>query len=209
MVMTGSMEPRAVGWLSSAGAANRRCHGSLDTVTDTERRALRPIGTSAHEVAVRTGALLSELLAVPGILLFQGLAPGSGEMPHIPHAVCAGRRIVLVDSVAWPPGRYTATTAGRIHCDGGYIGQSVGPLMAAVRCWQQALGPAHDVSALIVVHASGAGRVILPTAALPGPAWAGAAHVVRHLRTFLPWAGPPASAAAVAALLAATTDPGQ
>jgi hypothetical protein len=202
-------EPRAVQWPPPARAAGGRCHGSLDAITDTERRALRPIGTSAHEVAVRTGGLLRELLAGPGILLFQGLAAGSSDLPHIPHAVCAGGRIVLVDSVAWPPGRYTVTAAGRIHCDGGYIGQSVGPLMRAVRCWQQAIGPGHAVSALIVVHASGAGRLTLPAPAPPGPAWAGPGHVVRYLRAFLPRAGPPASAAAVAALLAATAEPGR
>ncbi|HET9894561.1 MAG TPA: hypothetical protein VFQ44_06460 [Streptosporangiaceae bacterium] len=35
-----------------------RSHGNLDSVTDSERRALRSIGTTAREVAVRTGDLL-------------------------------------------------------------------------------------------------------------------------------------------------------
>src|SRR5690348_457879 len=60
---------RTLGYRTAGPAtvAPGRWHGSLDTVTDSERRGLRPIGMTAREVAVRTGALLR---AVPGVLVF-------------------------------------------------------------------------------------------------------------------------------------------
>src|SRR5438876_846979 len=93
-------------WLS------RRCHGSLDTVTDSERRALRPIGTTAQEAASRTSDLLAGLLASPGVRIFQGVRPAAAGLPRIPHAVSSGRQLVLVESVAWPAGQYATTPAG-------------------------------------------------------------------------------------------------
>src|SRR5690242_4417228 len=119
-----------------ATAAPGRWYGSLDTVTDSERRGLRPIGMTAREVAAGTGVLLR---AVPGVLVFQGVRPAAGELPRIPHAISAGRRLILVESVAWPAGRYRQRADGRIHCDGMYTGQSVLPLVSAVRYWQATL----------------------------------------------------------------------
>lgn len=60
-----------------------RTYGNLDAITDTERRALRPIGLSVHEVAVRTGALLAPLLALPGVRIFQGVRPTAVNVPRI------------------------------------------------------------------------------------------------------------------------------
>src|SRR5215468_5971972 len=96
-----------------------RCHGSLAPISDSERRALRPIGATAYEVAALTGMILSELLVHPGVRIFQGVRAitNAGE-PCIPHVVNVGRRLVLIESVAWPPGRYDTTATGRIHCDG-------------------------------------------------------------------------------------------
>jgi hypothetical protein len=207
--MTEPAEPRAACRLSPDGLLHYRCLGSLDAVTDTERRALRPIGTTAHEVAVRTGGLLSELLALPGVRLFQGLRSGPSNLPHIPHAVCAGSRVVLIDSVAWPPGRYAVTAGGQIHCDDVYIGQSVRPLITAARHWRQVLPPGHQVRALVVVHLAGAGSITLPAETPQGPTWASAANAVRELRAFLARAGPQASAAMITTLLTATAGPGR
>lgn len=199
----------AAGWPAPGEPWSHHCHGTLDMITDTERRALRPIGSSVHEVAVRTGVLLSELLSVPGVRLYQGLRAGPGDLPRIPHAVCAGHRVILVDSVAWPPGRYAVAPAGQIYCNGVYIGQSVRPLIAAARRLERALPPGHRVSGLVVVHRAGPGRMILPAAATAqGPAWAGAEAAAGELRAFLGGERPAASTAAIRFLEEAIADPG-
>ena len=183
-----------------------RCHGSLDAITDSERRGLRPIGSTAREVAIRTGALLTDLLALPGVRIFQGVRQAAVDAPRIPHAVSAGHRLVLVESVAWPPGRYATTPAGQIHCDGVYIGQSVRPLIAAVRHWRQALPRGHRVSALVVVHPTAEGELALPAATAPDLAWARASDAVRDIRAHLPRGRQPVSIKAVAALVAAIAE---
>jgi hypothetical protein len=199
------MEVRPAGYrIGSAALRLEGCHGSLDAVTDSERRALRPIGTTgAHDVAVATGDLLAGLLAQPGVQIFQGVRPGVADAPCIPHAVSFGRRLVLIESVAWPPGGYTATGAGQVHCDGVYIGQSVLPLVAAARHWRVALPPGHRVSAVVVVHPTAPGVLVLP-AARPDLSWAIAAHAVPAIRAQLPDGPEAASMKAVAMLIAAT-----
>ena len=177
-----------------------RCHGSLDAVTDSERRPLRSIAASAHDVASRTGELLAELLAVPGVRIFCGVRPAATDLPRTPHVVSAGRRLVLMESVAWPPGRYDMTD-GRVHCDGTYIGQSVRPLLAAVQHWREVLPRNHHVSAMIVVHGGG-GVITLPAPVAGDLAWVQAEDAVREARQRI-LRGRPAAAsrAAVAALL--------
>jgi hypothetical protein len=194
----GSAQPPA----PSAG----RWHGSLDSVTDTERRALRSIGTTTHEVAVRTGALLAELLAFPGIQIFQGVAQAAADLPRIPHAISAGRQIILVESVAWPPDRYAATTEGRIYCNGAYIGQSMRPLKHAVRHWQEILPPGHRVSGLVVVHPTEEGDLRLADTAARNIAWARACDAVGAVQAHLPRRRQSASIEAVAALIAAIAE---
>jgi hypothetical protein len=207
MVMT--MTGFADGWTADqarpATALPGRCHGSLDVITDSERRGLRPIGTTAREVAARTGALLNDLLALPGVRIFQGVRPDAApDMPRIPHAVSAGRQLILIESVAWPPGQYAARAAGRIHCDGTYTGQSVRPLINAVRHWRQTLPRGHRVSGLVVVYPTTAGRLTLPAPATRDLAWTRADDAVRVIHTRLPRGQPAVSMKAVAALFAAT-----
>ena len=150
----------------------RRWHGSLDTITDSERRGLRPIETTAREVAARTGVLLGELPAGPGVCIFQGVRPAAaGDLPRIPHAISAGRQLILVESVAWPPGRYHQEADGRIHCDGTYIGQSVLPLVNAVRYWRDALPRGHRVRALVVLSPTAEGDLALPATVAEKLAW--------------------------------------
>jgi len=197
---TGPAEPGRAG---PAARPPRRCHGSLDAITDSERRALRPITITAHDVAVRTGALLAELLTLPGVRIFQGVRSAVADLPRIPHAISIGRQVLLVESVAWPAGRYATTPAGRIHCDGLYIGQSVRPLLAAIWLWREALPRGHLVSALVIVHPSADGEITLPAAAGPDVAWARAADAMRYIREQLPPGQPPVSIGAVAALAAA------
>ena len=185
---------------------SRRYHGSLEAITDSERCALRSIGATAHEVATRTGALLADLTALPSVRIFQGVRSAAADMPRIPHAVSAGRRLVLVESVAWPPGQYITTAAGRIHCDGIYIGQSVCPLIAAVRRWRKTLPRGHRVSALVVVHPTTEGDLALPVATVRDLAWAHADDAVRNIRSYLPQGRRAVSMRAVTALVAATDD---
>ena len=204
--MTMPADRRAAGPGVPATASSRRCHGSLDAITDSERRALRPIGATAHEVAARTGLLLADLFALPDVRIFQGVRPAAADLPRIPHAISAGRQLVLIESVAWPPGHYAATAAGRIHCDGMYIGQSVRPLIAAVRHWRETLSQGHQVSALVVVHPTTEGELALPAATARDLAWSCAGEAVRNIRAYLPRGRCTASIRAVAALVAATAE---
>jgi hypothetical protein len=206
--MRGTADPWHAGPGVPASVLSRRCHGSLDAVTDSERRALRPIGTTAHEVAASTGILLAGLLALPSVRIFQGVRQPAADVPRIPHAISAGRRLVLVDSVAWPPGRYTASVTGQIHCDGIYIGQSVVPLVAAVGHWREILPPDHQVSAFVVVHPAARGDLALPPAAAGDLTWAPADQAARAIRAHLPSGHQAVSIQAVLALLSAVDQQG-
>ena len=157
-----AVNARRVRAMVPAALLARRFHGSLRAVTDSERRALRPIGASTRDVAARTGALLARLTVDPGVQIFRGLRAHGAGTPAIPHAVSAGRRLLLVESVAWPTGRYHVGPDGGVFCDGTYIGQSVGPLVASVRHWRRRLPAAHRVSAVVVVHPATDGTVVLP-----------------------------------------------
>ncbi len=187
-------------------APSARCHGRLGAIIDSERRALRPIGSSAHEVAERTGALLLDLFELPTVHIFQGVRPTAADAPRIAHVIIAGRQVVLVESVAWPPGRYEAAATGRIYCDGAYIGQSVRPLMDAVRYWRATLPPGHWVSALVVVHPVVAGDLALPASTTRGLAWARADDAVHDIRVRLSRVRQAINMKAVAALVAATAE---
>jgi len=185
-------------------ALTRRSHGSLDAITDSERRTLRPIGATVREVAGRTSALLADLLALPGVRIFEGVRSTAADMPRIPHAVCAGCRLMLVESVAWPPGHYAARPTGHIHCDDVYIGQSVAPLMAAVRHWRGVLPRGHRVRAMIVVYPTAKGEFSLPASTGRDLTWTRAGDAVSNIRAYLPSDPPPVSIRAIAALIAAT-----
>ena len=200
MTMTRSADYRIT---DPAMVSSARCHGSLDDIADTERRALRPIGITAREVAGRTDMLLADLLALPGVRIFRGVLPAPAGVPRIPHAISVGHEILFVESVAWPAGRY-AVVSGRILCDGIYTGQSVRPLVGTVRRWRQTLPPGHRVGAMVVVHPTAGGHLILPAATARVVAWARAGDAVRDIRSRLSRGRQPASIRAVAALLAAT-----
>jgi hypothetical protein len=178
-------------------------HGSLAGIVDTERRPLRPIGTTAYEVARRTGELLTGLVRLPGVRLYQGVRLGGH--PPLPYAFSAGRRVVLVEAVAWPPGSYATSTAGAVFCDDVYIGQSARPLRDAVRRLRRLQPRDHRVSAVVVVHPSIAGRLDLPPAAGTEVSWIAAADAVPAIRRRLSSGGSRrASSRAVAALAAAS-----
>jgi len=186
---------------------DRRWHGSLDTVVDSERRPLRSIGISLGEVAARTGAMVGELLTIPNVQIFRGVHPPDASLPPTTHAVTAGRSLVLVESVALPPGRYGTDGHGRVLCDGVYIGQSVRPLLATVRRWQRALPRRHHVSAVVVLHPTVPGEFAFVDPPQRELVWALADDAVEEIRSRLAHKQS-TSARAFAALIAGTTDHG-
>jgi hypothetical protein len=204
--MTGSADRCATGPARSATALPRRIYGNLDAITDSERRPLRSIGATANDIAARTGALLTELLSLPAVRIFQGIRQAAADLPRIPHAVIAGPRLLLVESVAWPPGRYTSSADGGIHCDGVYIGQSVRPLIFAIQHWRAALSHGHQVSAIVVVHAAAEEIPDLPDPSDGDLVWTTARDAIRTIRACLPDGLPAISLRTVAVLLAATAD---
>ncbi len=209
--------PSAV-WMSRRGAAarriradvpmpmlERRCHGNLDAITDSERRSLRPIATTAYQVATRTSALLADLVAIPSVRIFHGVRPAGTDLPLTSHAIASGRRLILIESVAWPPGHYGTTTDGRIHCDGTYIGQSIGPLIDSMRHWRQMLPKRHHVSALVVVHGPAEGDMTLPADSPPDWMFVSADDATRVIRQQVGCGRVPVSRFLVSALIKATT----
>ena len=156
-----------------------RLRGSLETLTDDESRALRPIGMSVREAAARTGRLLGPLAEAPGVDLFAGVRV-TKRVPRIGFAVSTASSLLLVESVAWPAGTYTVTPRGSVLCDGTYIGQSVRPLWCSVRLLRRQVR-GRRVGAIVVVHASGEGRPALPANCPAGPVWLPPDEVRAHI----------------------------
>jgi hypothetical protein len=205
VTLTGAVEGRAAGSAQVIARLSGRCHGSLDLITDSGRRGLRPIGRSVREVTASTFELLGELLDLPGVRIFQGVRSPVTDVPRTPLAISVGRQLILIEPVAWPSGRYATTRAGRILSDGMYIGQSIRPLLTTIRHWQESLPASHRVCAVVVVHPIARdGDLLLPVKASPGLAWVLAGEAVGCIRAHLPGGRQPVSMRAVAALVAAT-----
>jgi hypothetical protein len=186
-------------------ALEHRYYGSLAVITDSEERPLRPIGCTAREAAAQTGILLTDLASIPSVRIFQGVRPTDPGLPLIPHAISAGRRLFLVESVAWPPGRYEADPdTGRILCNGTYIGQSAHALRTTARQWGKLLPRNHRVTAVVVVHPAAQGAITLPAPASKDLSWVLAEDTIAHLRQRIAGHGHSVSRNAVAALMAAT-----
>ena len=128
----------------------------MDDVIDSERRPLRPIGTSAREVHSRTAGLLARFNSRPGV--------------H-----------VLVDSVAWPAGSYSTTPDGQVLCDGTYIGQSIDHLVVAVRRLRLNMPGKYRIEAAVVVHPSRPDAPTLPLAHPDEVRWFTPAELADHL----------------------------
>jgi hypothetical protein len=179
---------------------DQRHYGTLDAIADSEWRPLRPIGMTAREAADRTGILLTELLSVPSVRIFHGVRPAGPGLPPVPHAISAGRHLILLESVAWPPGRYEAAADGRIRCDGVYIGQSAGALRATVRQWAELLPRNHHVMAVVVVHPAGCGEIAIPPDRGREVGWVLAGSAVTELRRRMTGGGQAVSRNAIAVL---------
>lgn len=137
-------------------------HGDLAAVAADDSRPLRPVGMAVAEVVARTDALLGRLSAIPSVRIFQGVRPPGAPRPVASHAVSAGRLLILVESVAWPPGDYRTDATGRVRCDGQSIGQSIEALRDGVRTCGALLPRTHQVCAFVVVHRVGDGEYTLP-----------------------------------------------
>jgi hypothetical protein len=172
--------------VSDAPAAllEQRHYGRLPGVADGPHPPLRPIGTDALDVARSTDNLLAELIAIPSVRIFRGVRPAGTALPRVSHAVTAARLLILVESVAWPPGGYRTDADHRVRCDGRYIGQSVRPLATAVRRVRRLLPRSHRVSALIVVHRTAEGSYALPVPTRD-LAWVLADDLTRYLGELL------------------------
>jgi hypothetical protein len=177
--------------------------GGLARIVDTERRSLRPIGNTAYEVARRTGGLLTGLVRLPGVRLYEGVQLGGH--PPFPFAISAGPCVVLVDAVAWPPGSYATSPDGAVSCGGIYIGQSVRLLLGAVRRLRRLQPRGHRVSAVVVVHSSVVGWLELPAALGAEVSWTHAVDAMGAIREQLrPCDSGRTSSRAVDALAAAS-----
>jgi hypothetical protein len=141
---------------------DRRTHGDL-AAADDDHRALRPVGACCREVASRTDEVLAGLTDIPSVRIFRGIRPTGARRAVAAHAVSAGRLLILVESVAWPPGGYAVDAAGRVCCGEHPIGQTTGPLVAAVRALRVVLPINHRVTAMVAVRRSGGdGHLRLP-----------------------------------------------
>lgn len=183
----------------------KRQHGRLSGVADGPRRPLRPIGADVFDVAASTDVLLAELVTIPGIRVFRAPRPAGSALPPVSHAVCAARVLILVESVAWPPGCYRTDADNRVRCDGQYIGQSVRPLVTAVRQLRRLLPRSHRVGALVVVHRTADGDYVLPLATRELD-WAFADDLIRYLRDRTAHRRPLVSRHSVAALTPAASE---
>lgn len=190
--------------ITPGSALEQRYYGNLNAITDSEQRPLRPIGSTAREIAARTGILLTDLTSDPSVRIFHGVRPADPSLPLVPHAISAGRRLILVESVAWPPGRYEAGPDGRIHCDGTYIGQSTAALRTVARQWAGLLPRNHRVMAAVVVHRAAKGEITLPAGGPKDLTWVLADNAIAELRPCIAGGGRSVSRNAVATLMAAT-----
>jgi hypothetical protein len=136
----------------------RRWHGDLTAISADEHRALRPIGMARADAVRRTEDLLRPLTDIPSVRIFRGVRPAASAA----FAVTAGRLVLIVEPVAWPPGRYVMDATGQLRCDGRFIGQSAGPLAAGVTALRTRLPRTHRVRALVAVHPIADGAFVLP-----------------------------------------------
>jgi hypothetical protein len=179
--------------------AERRFHGELPAAATAGSRSLRTVGADSDEIVARTDARLSALTVMPGVRIFRGVRGGNPARVVAMHAVSAGPVVVLVESVAWPPGHYQLDGTGRVRCDGVPTGQTVEELVASVAECRRLLPRDHQVSALVSVHRTGSDGYVLP---LPERAvsWTFDDDLVATLTARLAWHSASVSRHVVAAL---------
>lgn len=81
-----------------------------------EQRVFGEPGADQGDVSERLTAELLEtyLTRLPGVRIFHGVAWPGSRFADIDHAVLCGRRLVLIESKLWLPGRYAADPDGTV-----------------------------------------------------------------------------------------------
>lgn len=107
----------------------------------------------------RMGAdALVSLTFLPGVRLFHGLgSPADGTA--VDHAIACGRRVALVESRYWEPGRFSWTPHGALLRDGRHFPAGETGLHVSVAGYQRVLGADVTVRGFIMVIASRPGPV--------------------------------------------------
>jgi hypothetical protein len=123
-------------------------------------------------------------------------------IPRVANVVYAGRKVLFVEAMSLPHGSYEIDSFGRVCCDGVYIGQSIAPLLCAVRHWRSVLPWRHEVGALVVVYRTGDNDPTLPPSQ-PNLNWVTAAGAVDFVERWIP-DRPRTSTRVLGALVAAT-----
>lgn len=109
----------------------------------------------------RMGAdALMALTYLPGVRLFHGVG-GAADGSAVDHAVTCGRRVALVESRYWEPGRYSWTPHGALLRDGRHFPGGETGLHTTVAGYQRMLGADVAVRGFIQVVASRPGSVTL------------------------------------------------
>jgi DnaJ domain len=129
LVLVAPAAPLLAGWLlvlgGSGAAVVRLGRNQLTATRDdrafmaefTGRTAYGSPGVEPHEAGERlTAELLDRYLTrIPGVRIFHGLATEAGSVfADVDHAVLCGRRLVLVESKVWLPGRYDLDETGAL-----------------------------------------------------------------------------------------------
>ncbi|GDY31186.1 J domain-containing protein [Gandjariella thermophila] len=105
-----------------------------------------------RELAVRlTADLLARYVTdIPSARVFHQVTWPGTEFPEVDHAVLCGHRLVLIDSMIWPGGRYTVDRQGYIQRDGKSFGGGALVLGEAARAFQLLL-PRLEVRGVVLV----------------------------------------------------------
>lgn len=98
-----------------------------------------------------TAPLLNELLTIPAVAIVHRITfPGDPGL-HIGHAVVAGNRIALIDSVLWEPGEYALDSWGRVLRNGAIDEGVTVALPIAAERFAAAL-PSTPIRSWVVAH---------------------------------------------------------
>ncbi|KAA9161380.1 DnaJ domain-containing protein [Amycolatopsis acidicola] len=117
-------------------------------------------GADADQWGERLTAELLEryLTRLPHVRVFHGLALPGSVFADVDHAVLAGKRLVLVESKTWLPGRYGADDDGTLWRDDRLFRGGATRLPEAIEAYRNLL-PGVEVRGALVVYPSRAGEI--------------------------------------------------
>jgi hypothetical protein len=148
----------------TAETLQARVHGApgrRDTVVDLNALNVT-VGITGERMTA--DLLAGEAALNPVLQVFHSLAlPGSLSV-DLDHAVCAGDRVLLIDTKHWKPGRYGVNAEGWLTCDGKPINEQhpASRMIDAVDRIGRHLGTdGPHVAGLIVVHSNQPGRPVV------------------------------------------------